>query len=33
MHEAVMAGCTAAMSDLQDGELDDQAIERSEIAD
>ncbi|MEU1789987.1 hypothetical protein ABZ553_29775 [Streptomyces sparsogenes] len=31
VHEAVMAGYAAALSDLEDGKLDDQVRERSEI--
>lgn len=31
MHEAVMAGYAAALSDLEEGKLDDQVRERSEI--
>jgi hypothetical protein len=33
MHEAVMAGYAAALSDLEEGKLDDQVQERSEIID
>ncbi|MEV6354325.1 hypothetical protein [Streptomyces hydrogenans] len=31
VHEAVMAGYAAALSDLEEGKLDDQVRERSEI--
>ena len=31
VHQAVMAGYAAALSDLEDGNLDDQVRERSEI--
>ncbi|MER7924878.1 hypothetical protein ABTY96_17405 [Streptomyces sp. NPDC096057] len=33
VHEAVMAGYAAALSDLDEGKLDDQVRERSEIID
>ncbi|WP_159039723.1 hypothetical protein [Streptomyces sp. TP-A0356] len=33
VHEAVMAGYAAALSDLEEGKLDDQVRERSEIID
>lgn len=31
VHEAVMAGYAAALSDLEEGKLDDQVRERSEV--